>query len=197
MLEILSDLDPEKLSDYLNALNSLFEDMDSAYQQIAGQYGFECAGCVDNCCFSLFNHHTVGEYLLLKTGFQALEPAERQDIRQRAFRVCEVQARAEANGKPVKALCPLNRQGLCRLYRQRPMICRMHGIPNELRKPGQVPMTGPGCGEFEKKYGQKAVARFNRTPFYVQLAELERRLRGACGLQEKLKMTVARMLTTY
>lgn len=197
MLERLANLGPEKLTNHLDALNDLFEIMDCAYEQIAERYGFGCTGCEDNCCLTLFYHHTVLEYLLLKTGFQALDPTERDAIHQKALQVHVVQTRAERTGKPVTAMCPLNQAGLCRLYHQRPMICRLHGIPNELGKPGQVPVTGPGCGEFEKNYGKMAVVRLDRTPFYMQLAHLERRLRGAYGLQEKLKMTVAHMITTF
>ena len=197
MLERLANLGPEKLAEYLDALNGLFENMDCAYEKIAGRYGFGCTGCEDNCCRTLFYHHTVLEYLLLKTGFQALDPTERAEIQHKALQVHAAQTRAERTGKPVTAMCPLNQAGLCRLYHQRPMICRLHGIPNELGKPGQVQVTGPGCGEFEKNYGKMAVVRLDRTPFYMQLANLERRLRSASGLQEKLKMTVAHMITTF
>ena len=197
MLERLANLDPEKMADHLDALNGLFENMDSAYEKVAGRYGCECSGCEDNCCRTLFYHHTVLEYLLLKTGFHALDPTERAAIHPRALQVHAAHTRAERTGNPVTAMCPLNQAGLCRLYHQRPMICRLHGIPNQLCKPGQVPVTGPGCGEFEKYHGKMAAVSLDRTPFYLQLANLERGLRSAYGLHERLKMTVAHMITTF
>ena len=197
MLERLARLNPEELADYLQELIGIFADMDSAYQRVAGQYGFECTGCQDNCCLSLFYHHTVLEYLLLKQGFTALDVTEQDEIRQKARQVSASQSKAEQTGRLVKAMCPLNHKGLCRTYHHRPMICRLHGIPNELQRPGQLPVQGPGCGDFEKKHGTNTTVRIDRTPFYRELAGLERRLRSALGLQEKLKLTVARMITTF
>lgn len=197
MIERIARLNPEEVADYLQELIGLFEDMESAYRRVAGHYGFECTGCQDNCCLSLFYHHTVLEYLLLKQGFLALDSAEQDEIRQKARQVTASQTKAEHTGRLVKAMCPLNHKGLCRTYHHRPMICRMHGIPNELHRPGQLPVQGPGCGEFEKKYGAISTLRIDRTPFYKDLAGLERRLRSAHRLKEKLKMTVARMITTF
>jgi hypothetical protein len=39
--------------------------------------------------------------------------------------------------------------------------------------------------------------RFDRTPFYRQMAMLERELKQAAGLDAKLKMTVAEMIATF
>ena len=197
MLDRIANFDPDELAGYLDELTGLFENIDTAYQQVAGHYGFECTGCRDNCCLTLFYHHTVLETMLLKKGFLTLDRVEQDDIRQRALRVSKSHRRAEVSGRPIKAMCPLNHAGLCRLYHQRPMICRMHGIPNELKLPGQAPSPGPGCGEFDKEHGPDVRVRLDRTPFYSQLAHLEGRLRREYGLQGKIKMTVAQIITTF
>ena len=196
-LELLSRLDLDTHSGDLAELCELFARMDSAYQQVADRYGFACSGCSGNCCLTLFYHHTVSEYLLLKKGFVALPKYEQNQIKGRADQVVAAyQAGGPAN-EPLRQMCPLNRNGRCRLYRQRPMICRLHGIPHQLSKPGQPPLIGPGCGEFTRRFGSKTRQRLDRTVFYRQLAELEGRLRRATGFSQRLKITVAGMITTY
>lgn len=197
MLEKIANLDPCQQRAYLLELDELFAQMDRAYRQVADRYGFVCSGCADNCCLTLFYHHTVLEYLFLKTGYQGLAAAEQAALHRRAGQVLAVYDGAGGGRQTVREMCPLNRDGRCRLYRYRPMICRLHGIPHQLVKPGQAPAVGPGCAAFEKRHGRQAAVRFDRTPFYIRLADLERRLRGTIGLGRKLKMTVAEMITSY
>ena len=91
-------------------------------------------------------------------------------------------------------MCPLNFDGRCILYAYRPMICRLHGIPHEFTRPDQRTLYGPGCEAFTKKYAQKGHIKFDRTPFYLAMAELEKDFKLKAGLTRKLKMTIAQMI---
>lgn len=168
--------------------------MDQAYNEVAGAYGFHCFSCSDNCCLTRFYHHTVIEFLYLCTGFADLEEHVQEEIRIRSAEVNENVEQAEAAGKVPRVMCPLNKEGLCVLYEYRPMICRLHGIPHEFVHPIKNKIFGPGCHEFDAQCGHEQYRVFNRTPFYREMALLERRLRETTGITEKLKKTVAQML---
>jgi len=176
----------------------LFAGMDSAYEAVAMRLGFHCRGCEDNCCRSLFYHHTLVEYFRLRSGLASLSDLEQAQIRRRADRVAAGQAEAENRtaGDARRPMCPLNIEGLCGLYESRPMICRLHGIPHELRRPGGRIISSPGCGAF---YRLGSAENFDevwldRTPWYSALSQLERRLRNRIGYSAKIKMTIAQMI---
>lgn len=171
---------------HLSQLKSLYAKMDEAYRKAADHYGFVCEGCEDNCCRTRFYHHTLVEFLYLASGWIALEEERRAVITARALEVCREGA--------VRRMCPLNEEGRCVLYAYRPMICRLHGLPHELRRPGMQPAFGPGCGEFDARCGGKRYFQMDRTPHYFELARLERELRRFLGCDEKFKKTVAEML---
>lgn len=184
----------DEINDYLHRLECLFGEMDGHYERVADLYGFNCTGCDDNCCKTRFHHHTILEYLLLGQGFHRLDGSRRSRVVEKAEAVCMELARAEEMGAAPRLMCPLNSDGLCILYAQRPMICRLHGIPHELRRPGSGRLVGPGCDAFDRCCGGKPYRSFDRTPYYIQMAELERRLQGAIGGPGKIKMTVAEIL---
>ena len=48
--------------------------------------------------------------------------------------------------------------------------------------------------DFEETCKDRPPTRFDRTPFYRQMAELEKSLRSTTGLQTKIKMTIAQMI---
>jgi hypothetical protein len=100
----------------------------------------------------------------------------------------------EQDGRPVRVMCPLNEQGRCAIYAHRPMICRLHGIPNTLRRPDGRILTGPGCDDFYLQCGASGGEPLDRTPLYTAMADLERRLRDRLGFKSKIKLTVARMI---
>ena len=185
---------PEKYLLFSNRLKNLYADMDQKYKDAADYYGFHCSGCKDNCCLTRFYHHTFSEYFYLSEGYSRLSPEEQSSVKQKAAQVCEKTAEADKNGLPVRLMCPLNSDGLCLLYSYRPMICRLHGISHEFRKPGGDAVYGPGCEEFERKAAGKSYFRFDRTRFYFEMAGLERELKQSLGIEEKFKMTVAQML---
>lgn len=179
---------------FLGKLEALYASMDAAYDAAAGHYGFNCTGCSDNCCLTRFYHHTRLEFYLLREGFLSLDRETRRAVRARAREVERKSAEKERKGEAIRLLCPLNSEGLCILYSRRPMICRMHGIPHELRRPGSSPVRGPGCDAFDECCGDKPYREFDRTPFYVEMARLEKEFRLLVDDREKFRKTVAGML---
>jgi hypothetical protein len=171
--------------------------MDLKYKEAADYYGFDCKGCEDNCCFTRFFHHTLLEYLYIMEGYGTLDRTKQVKVKRRALEVCRKTDEAVEKGIPVRVMCPLNFDGLCLMYDYRPMICRLHGIPHELQRPGQSTMYGLGCDTFTKQCQEKELFKFDRTPFYIEMAELEKELRQAVGVRQKIKLTVAQMLTSF
>ena len=195
--QVLTRIHDEKLAVYFDRLQTMFADMDRKYDRAAGHYGFQCRGCEDNCCRTRFYHHTFIEYRFIRKGFQGLQVPEQNAILAGAEEVCRQVRLADEQGRSVRLMCPLNRDGLCILYRYRPMICRLHGIPHELRRPGQPAVFGPGCGDFDARCPDKPYVEFDRTPFYFEMAALENEFKQASGLNGRIKMTVAEMIIEF
>ncbi len=168
--------------------------MDREYARAAARYQFHCDGCQDNCCLTRFYHHTYLEYFYLRRSFKKLAPELKNEIITRAEAVCREAARVDRQEPAVRLMCPVNADGLCRLYPFRPMICRLHGIPHELKKPGQKVTPGPGCSTFDERCGGQDYVKFDRTPFYFAVANLENEFKQATGLEGRIKMTVAEMI---
>jgi len=179
---------------FLKRLGAIYSSMDLKYSESAAYYGFNCTGCEDNCCLTRFYHYTVLEYLYILEGFNHLDTEKQMKIKARALKVRRKLIEASRKGKRHRQMCPLNSDGKCILYSRRPMICRLHGIPHELHKPGQDITYQPGCEAFLKQFGAKDYHRFDRTPFYIKMASLERDLKQAAGITTKVKMTIADML---
>ena len=182
------------LTDFLDRLQCLFAAMDRRYAQAAAHYGFRCDGCEDNCCQTRFYHHTYLEYLYIHKGLKNLDRSKLANIKSRSSEVCRKTAMADEKAEPVRLMCPLNYDGRCSLYDYRPMICRLHGISHELKKPGQNPIQGPGCGMFDSTCSDKSYYKFDRTPFYLEMVKLENELKQATGLEGRIKMTIAEII---
>jgi len=187
----------ERHSDALDRLTVLYQEMDAAYDRVAQSYGFVCQGCEDNCCLTLFHHHTHIEFFYLNKGFRALDRQRQVAIAEKAQTVCSAVRRGEKNGPPLRQMCPLNVDSRCSLYAFRPMICRLHGIPSELHRPDGKTTRAPGCASFMDRCGQLAYVPFDRTPFYRDLAGIERALRWDMPGAGKIKMTVAEMILAF
>jgi hypothetical protein len=184
-----------KIPDEFEAeVDRLLARMDAAYDLAAGKAGFVCNGCEDNCCRTRFYHHTLMELLYLQSGLTALSAGKQRRIREQALDAARRMEALERAGRPVRVMCPLNEQGRCILYAHRPMICRLHGIPNAMRRPDGRLLTGPGCDEYYNQCGPTGGEALDRTPVYTVMADLERRLRSRLGFTGKIKLTVARML---
>ena len=179
-----------------NTLIEIFAAMDRAYSVVADKMGFVCSGCEENCCRSRFYHYTYLEYLYLLEGFNQLEPARRMSARQSAAKVRQEDL-LKKNGLHNRLLCPLNLEGRCGLYPYRPMICRLHGIPHKLERPGQDLICGPGCETFERERRNQNDVRLNRTPYYRQMAALEQKFKQKAGVDLKIKMSIAEMILSF
>lgn len=173
-------------------LTDLYKRMDDCWDDVARSYAFECSGCEDNCCQSLFFHHTHIEHDFLRHGFKQLPAEQQRMMLQRAKDYCTTTFADSNTSESLKILCPVNEGGQCRLYPYRPMICRLHGLPHELNRPGFETLKSPGCdaGYFDSK----PYVTFDRTPFYQQMAQVEMAYRQAENRSGKLKMTVAHIL---
>lgn len=179
---------------FFEELTALYVDMDQTYNDAAAYYGFQCAGCEDNCCLTRFYHHTNIERLYLLSGFFKLDVNLQDVIRDRAQNVNHQLLEAQSQGKTSSVMCALNEEGRCLLYAHRPMICRLHGIPHELRTPGRPPVHSPGCADFVRRCGDQEYKIFDRTPFYQALAILEQRFKEQFHMAGKIKRTVSEML---
>jgi hypothetical protein len=181
--------------DRFAALATLYAAMDRAWHQVARQYGFLCKGCKDNCCRSLFFHHTFVEKAYLIFGFHQLPSQTRHQVMDTAKAYCDQTFADPASKTSLKLLCPLNQEGQCILYPFRPMICRLHGLPHELAHPRLGRIKAPGChaGDFDAH----PYIPFDRTRFYREMARVETAFRkDKTTCQGKLKETVAQMLLT-
>ncbi|MFO7708249.1 MAG: hypothetical protein R6V84_08745 [Desulfobacterales bacterium] len=181
---------PESRAEFLERLRRMYACMDAGYEAAAAAYGFVCAGCEESCCRTRFHHHTLIEYAGLREAYERLPSG----LQAQTLRRAEGWQAAQADewGRP--PLCPLNREGRCVLYAERPMICRLHGIPHELGRPGAPAQRRPGCGEFHQRCGGMTYRRFDRTPLYAELARLESEFQRALGLCRRFKHTIAEML---
>ena len=190
----MNSLPPLKgnFSELVDQARSLYAEMDRDYDKAAGTSGFVCNGCEDNCCRSLFYHHTYLEYILLHSGMMDLPKARQQEILERATEY----VRSVSINRPIEkqVMCPVNEKGRCILYTVRPMICRLHGIPHEFKPPGHPQRLGPGCKAFYDQCGPLEKHRLDRTPHYMELARLEAAFKRRLGLNQKIKLTVAEML---
>jgi hypothetical protein len=198
ILEIRTVIDrPQLYLKHLDRLEILFSEMDRKFKKAADFYGFVCTGCDDNCCLSRFFHHSLLEYLYLFQGYKTLSQDNQHHVLNRAMEVKLDTTEGEKENYPVRRMCPLNFDTRCILYHFRPMICRLHGIPHELRKPGQQKIYGSGCEEFIRKCHKKPYFEFDRTAFYAEMADLEKDLRKVVGFSPKIKMTVAEMIISF
>ena len=181
----------------IRKLETLYAEMDAAYEAIAHAHDFICRGCEDNCCLTRFDHHTLVEVVGLYRGFLRLPDDQRRRVARRAEVYCRALRTDAPQGRPFRQLCPLNRQTRCLLYAQRPMICRLHGIPHLLRHPRQGLMTGTGCHMFEAACKRSDGPRLDRTPFYAAMAGLEKALRQVSGWDQPVRLTVAEMIASF
>ena len=182
---------------FIEQLKQIYAAMDRAYHRAADPYSFTCDGCGDNCCQTRFYHHTIIEYFYIMEGLTKLTLKKQNEVKSRAMTVVDETARLDGSGVVVRLMCPLNFAELCILYPYRPMICRLHGIPHELQKPGQNPVYGPGCETFDRRCGRQGYFKFDRTPFYRQVAMLEQEVKQTPGFAGKSRMTVAEMIVSH
>lgn len=186
----------ENIAPFLEQLKKIYDKMDSAYNKASAHYGFECNGCKDNCCLTRFFHHTFLEYEYVKKGYFLLEPEIRADVKKTALAVCRKTSELQRENRDIRLMCPLNYKDLCLIYEYRPMICRLHGIAHELHRPQNI-VHSPGCEAFTDHTKGMDYYKFDRTPFYIEMAGLENELKKTAGINKKIKMTIAEMIGTF
>ncbi len=173
-------------------IGRLFEKMDGAYQEASHASGLTCAHCEDNCCLSLFYHHTLLELFYLQEGLKTLSPETHARVTFRAQEAAPRLHKRAAGELDEKIPCPLMDEGRCILYHHRPMVCRLHGVAHILKRPDGNVINGPGCTRYEEM--AKNTPPLNRTPFYKEMAYMEQTLRQETGFTDRLKLTIAEMI---
>lgn len=183
--------------DHLLRLETLYAEMDAAYGAAASGYGFDCRGCDDNCCGTRFYHHTLIEVAGLLSGYRELPETQREALAARAIDYGRALQTSEERNRPLERLCPLNVDTRCLLYRQRPMICRLHGIPHTMRHPTRGVITGTGCHLCEALPRSSPGQPLDRTPLYSAMAQLEQSLRRVSGVASSVRLTIAQMILIF
>jgi hypothetical protein len=170
--------------------------MEAEYDDLASRIGLSCAQCADNCCVSYFQHHTYIEWAYLWQGLNTFDPAQKDGILKRAERNVEQSAEILGQGGRPRLMCPLNEKGWCILYPYRLMICRLHGVPNQVRMPNGQVKHFPGCHVCQELTAHMPrVPVLDRTPLYIELVQLERDFLGSQrGSLPKVDMTLSEML---
>jgi len=184
-----------ELGPFLEKLEKLFLSMNEKYDEAASYYDFHCLGCDENCCMTLFHHHTYLEFFYLKKGFETLSYELKKQVNDRAMEVCSETKKIAQKPGSARTMCPANVEGKCVVYYHRPMICRLHGIPSEWSFPSETgknkTVISSGCEEFTRQCKKKDYFKFDRTPLYNQMARLERQFKEHFRLDHKIKKTVA------
>ena len=186
------------LDPFMERLKALYQAMDKAYKETAERHGCSCEDCDSSCCRYHFFHYTVAEYLYIIRELQTLSIGKQEQIKRIAHEFLRKSDRLASQGRQINLMCPLNEDGLCSIYPFRPMICRLHGVPHFYRRPDMLLVRGDGCpiliGKNRKTGTRK---QLDRTPFYKEMATLEKELRQAIGFTERVRMTIADMIITF
>ncbi len=179
-------------------LEDIYQKLQLEYERVAGELDFTCTACPDNCCDSYFLHHTYLEWVYLWEGVRLLPKDEQRELVIRAEEyLARVKEAVEKDERP-QVMCPINKNGLCTLYKHRLLVCRTHGVPARLRRPDGQTMIFPGCFRCQDIVKQKKITDqlcVERTSLLQRLACLENDLLGGKRyLYPKVKMTIAEML---
>jgi len=183
----------------LRKLADLYRRMDAAYAASARAIGLTCDGCRESCCESLFRHHTYLEWLDLHAGFASLPAPRQEEIREAAEAWLRIHGSALPGATP-RVACPLavNEGGQlsCGLYAHRPMVCRLHGVPNVLNRPDGRQAAFPGCDRAQELAKTCEPALLDRTPLLAELARLEMEFLGRerMGRLPRVNLSIAEML---
>lgn len=183
----------------VDELEEIYRLLQLEYERVAGELGFSCTGCPDNCCDSYFLHHTYAEWAYLWLGFRQLDSARQNELRARSQAWLAQCEKAERDGVRPQVMCPLNEGGLCILYHYRLLVCRTHGVPAAMTRPDGQILRFPGCFRCQElvdgRHQTEPAPQAERTRLFRQLALLESRLlENKRHLVPKVRLTIAEML---
>lgn len=184
----------------IKRIESLYEEMEAAYSDVAVKLDFTCEGCPDNCCDSYFMHHTYVEWAYLWLGFSLTEEDKQQEILKRCEEYVVAAKLSEEAGERPQIMCPLNENGLCILYRHRLLVCRTHGVPAIMRFPNGQARHFLGCFRCQEIIDSRFVKtghapHVERTPSLSKLIAIEEEVcENRRAELPKVKMTIAEML---
>lgn len=174
-------------------MRDIYDVMDEAYDKVQRHYGFSCEGCTDNCCTQRFHHHTLAEYYYLLEGLKQADPELVRQILTKTRVVVDSYEKERELGEILPLMCPINFDGLCRIYEHRPMICRMHGLPHRFKRPDGREERGGGCARYSEEH-PRVDWTVDRTKAYAALAKVEADIRRRTLIRERVKLTTAEML---
>jgi hypothetical protein len=186
------------LTPFLDQLTEIFSSIDKEYKDMQGVYGnFSCAGCEDNCCATVFNHYTLIEDFIVSEGLGLLNPNQLEQAVKRSEAYCIELEKNRGNIESLKIMCPLNFDGMCGIYSNRPLICRIHGLPARLNSPIKGMQTWAGCKRFQQLYPEINSDVIDRTKYYTLIATLEGKMRKLFSYTQKHKKTIAEMVMDF
>ena len=179
----------------IRRIEELYRKMDSAYAAAAEQTGLTCEGCDGVICCSVdLILHTFIEISYLRLGFKMLQPALQSEVLTKSRWMVDAKREAPHGDRYRTAVCALNFAGACILYKHRPMICRLAGIPHVFTRPDGSEAHSGGCKRFEETLrGQNPEAKIDRSPFYREMASMELEAILAQGRRTE-KLTVSEAL---
>ncbi|MCX8070411.1 MAG: hypothetical protein N2738_07905 [Thermodesulfovibrionales bacterium] len=183
------------IEQFIKRIGNIYEAIDSMYEMVKRHYQFSCDGCKTNCCETRFYHYTISEGLFLMKGFNELNQSEQEGILKRAEQYEESYKNMTEDER---LMCPLNIDGLCILYKYRPMICRLHGVPYEVQDITMSASFHGGCERFmsERANSDYTYMTFNRTIFYREMSKIEEEIRSVLSRPTPTRKTVAQILLT-
>ncbi len=179
---------------FTGRLFRIYSGIDDAFREAADHYGFSCDGCEDNCCRTVFYHYTLIEYFGLLEGFDRLPARIRDESMRKGRAYLDKLAQGRGGEEGLDLMCPLNFDGLCRIYEHRPLICRIHGFPGRFDHPAKGSQRFTGCKVFNETCSKEWTHLIDRTPFYVGYPDIEGRLRRALNHTARFRKTIAEML---
>ncbi|MBF0516893.1 MAG: hypothetical protein HQK97_07205 [Nitrospirae bacterium] len=195
------------IAPYIGKLSEIFMASDELYYKSQEHYRctssegkkepFSCTGCQDNCCTTVFYHYTLIEYFYLAQGLSLIDDQEMAEaIAERSQAYCMETAKNPYKTDSLRIMCPLNFDGNCVVYKNRPMICRVHGVPSSLNQTGKPTQYWDGCKRFRQLHTEFPLV-IDRTPIYTQIALLEGQLRKEMVFFQRYKKTIAEMVIDF
>jgi len=141
----------DPLSQALRELDQLRGRAEAAFSQVAEQHPGQVAcrpGC-DDCCHALFDLAPI-EALALARSFLDLPRATRREAARRGAKASQAFDRAVAQAlgqqgrerlrilSQARVACPLLKDSRCLLYAQRPVTCRLYGVPTAIEGQARI-----------------------------------------------------------